>query len=50
MSDKRIIVIAGPNGAGLRYFESLYKPIVDDWILLDNSGESPILVEWGEKT
>lgn len=36
--------------AGLRYFESLYKPMVDDWMLLDNSGESPILIEWGEKT
>ncbi|HHO48391.1 MAG TPA: Zeta toxin family protein [Desulfobacteraceae bacterium] len=36
--------------AGLRNFEVLYKPLVDDWIHYDNSGVTPRLVEWGEKT
>lgn len=36
--------------AGQRYFETLYKPLVDDWMLFDNSGESPVLIEWGEKS
>ncbi|MEN8130081.1 MAG: AAA family ATPase [Pseudomonadota bacterium] len=36
--------------AGLRYFESLYQALVDDWMLFDNSGESPVLIEWGEKS
>ena len=36
--------------AGLRNFESVYKPLVDDWMLFDNSGESPVLIEWGEKS
>lgn len=43
-------VIRRRFAAGLRYFESLYKPMVDDWMLLDNSGESPILIEWGERS
>lgn len=34
--------------AGQRYFESLYKPLVNDWMLFDNSGESPKIVAWGE--
>lgn len=33
---------------GQRYFETLYKPLVNDWMLFDNSGESPELVAWGE--
>ena len=43
-------VICRRFAAGLRYFESLCKPMVDDWMLLDNSGESPILIEWGERS
>ena len=34
--------------AGLRNFEKLYKPAVNDWALYDNEGESPILLQWGE--
>jgi predicted ABC-type ATPase len=34
---------------GWNYFKSLYRPLVDDWMLFDNSGEAPTLVEWGEK-
>jgi predicted ABC-type ATPase len=58
---RRIIIIAGPNGAGkttfaeeflpneagLRNFEEIYKPIVDEWALYDNSSRMPILVEEG---
>lgn len=35
---------------GLHYFETLYKPLVNDWMLFDNSGESPDLVAWGENS
>ena len=45
-----VFINADLIAAGLRYFESLYKPMVDDWMLLDNSGESPILIEWGERS
>ena len=45
-----VFINADLIAAGLRYFESLYKPMVDDWMLLDNSGESPILIEWREKS
>ena len=33
--------------AGLRNFEVLYKPIVDEWALYDNSGRSPLLLKEG---
>ena len=36
--------------AGRNYFDSLYKPLVNDWMLFDNSGDSPDLVAWGENT
>jgi len=31
--------------AGLRNLESLYKPLVDEWAVYDNSGATPKLVE-----
>lgn len=34
---------------GLANFKRLYAPLVDAWVLYDNSGEQPVLVEWGEK-
>jgi predicted ABC-type ATPase len=34
--------------AGLRNFEHLYKPLVDEWALYDNSGSEPVLIEEGE--
>lgn len=34
--------------AGLRNFETVYKPEVDTWALYDNAGDEPILLEWGE--
>ena len=33
--------------SGLRNFEKIYKPIVDEWALYDNSSRMPILVEEG---
>ena len=30
--------------AGLRNFEQIYRDIVDDWLLFDNRGDSPILL------
>jgi len=35
--------------AGLRNFENLYNPFVDEWALYDNSGSEPILIEEGAK-
>jgi predicted ABC-type ATPase len=34
--------------AGLRNFNSLYKRLVDEWVLYDNSSPSPIVVQSGE--
>jgi predicted ABC-type ATPase len=31
--------------AGWRNFNSLYKPLVDAWVLYDNSGDAPVVVE-----
>ena len=33
--------------AGLRNFEEIYKPIVNEWALYDNSSRKPILIEEG---
>jgi predicted ABC-type ATPase len=33
--------------AGWRNFEHLYRPLVDSWILYDNSAETPQLIERG---
>lgn len=34
--------------AGLRNFETVYKPEVDTWALYDNAGDEPVLLAWGE--
>ena len=34
--------------AGLRNFHEVYKSAVDAWALVDNMGEAPMLLEWGE--
>ena len=28
----------------------LYKPLVDEWILYDNTDREPVLLDWGKKT
>jgi predicted ABC-type ATPase len=42
-------VIRRRFGLGLRNLENIYKPLVDAWILYDNSGSVPRLIDWGEK-
>ncbi|SRR6266704_1975258 len=34
---------------GLYNFNKLYQPIVDAWILYDNSANIPVILEWGDK-
>jgi len=36
--------------AGLKNFENLYKPVVDEWALYDNSESEPVLIEEGVKS
>jgi len=38
------LVIRRRFHAGISNFHALYKPLVDDWRLYDNSGERPILI------
>jgi len=40
-------VIRRRFASGLRNFENLYKTIVDEWALYDNSGSDPVLIEEG---
>jgi len=34
--------------AGLRNFEQYYRACVNAWVLYDNSGPEPLMLEWGE--
>jgi predicted ABC-type ATPase len=34
---------------GRELFETLYKPLVDTWMLYDNSGDAPVLIASGGK-
>jgi predicted ABC-type ATPase len=35
--------------AGRQNFERLYAPLVDAWVLYDNAGATPVLLDWSEK-
>lgn len=35
--------------AGRANFERLYAPLVDAWVLYDNAGPEPVLLDWSEK-
>lgn len=35
--------------AGKRLFFEVYQPLVDQWVLYDNSGDEPILMDWSNK-
>src|SRR5690606_15816424 len=35
--------------AGLKNLRRYYAPLVDGWALYDNSGNAPVLLDWGEK-
>lgn len=48
--DIPIPVIRRRFAAGLRNFHSIYKNLVDEWALFDNSGKSPRLIEEGVNT
>ncbi|MDB4982524.1 MAG: Zeta toxin family protein [Myxococcales bacterium] len=41
-------VIRRRFAAGLENFELLYKPIVSDWILYDNTDREPVTIDSGE--
>lgn len=36
--------------AGRRNFDQVYRPIVDEWALYDNTGPEPRLMDWGERS
>ena len=35
--------------AGRHNFDAHYRDLVDAWVLYDNSGDEPIMTEWGNK-
>ena len=43
-------VIRRRFAAGLRNFVAIYPRIVESWVLYDNSGSKPILVNWSDNT
>jgi predicted ABC-type ATPase len=36
--------------SGLRNFQTVYRDMVNAWSYYDNSGEEPVLMDWGEKS
>ena len=43
-------VIRRRFATGLKNFHDYYRDAVDDWALYDNSGSTPVMLEWGENT
>jgi predicted ABC-type ATPase len=35
--------------AGKRLFETVYQPLVDQWVVYDNAGDEPLLMDWSGK-
>ena len=35
--------------SGARLFSDVYQPLVDQWVLYDNSGDEPLLMDWSGK-
>ena len=35
--------------AGWRLLTEVYQPLVDQWVLFDNAGEEPVLMDWSSK-
>jgi len=35
--------------AGMRLFSGVYQPLVDQWILYDNSGDQPVMMDWSDE-
>ncbi|MBL8388211.1 MAG: zeta toxin family protein [Hydrogenophaga sp.] len=42
-------VIRRRFAAGLENFHGLYAPAVDAWVLYNNAGETPALLDWSER-
>ena len=36
-------------GSGWRMLSEVYKPLVDHWILYDNAGDEPVMIDWSGK-
>jgi predicted ABC-type ATPase len=36
--------------AGKELFANVYRPVVDQWALYDNSGDKPVLTDWSDAT
>jgi hypothetical protein len=36
--------------AGKRLFSTVYQPLVDQWVLYDNAGDEPALLDWSGKS
>jgi predicted ABC-type ATPase len=43
-------VIRRRFAAGQWNFEQHYRRSVDDWVLYDNAGDTPVMLAWGENT
>ncbi|MFT4101732.1 MAG: zeta toxin family protein [Burkholderiaceae bacterium] len=43
-------VIRRRFAAGRKNFDQYYREAVDDWSLYDNSGDTPVLMEWGGRS
>ena len=43
------VVVRRRFRAGWRNFERVYKALVDGWLLYDNSGDQPVLLDWNDK-
>lgn len=35
--------------AGWRLLTEVYQPLVDQWVLFDNAGDEPVLMDWSDK-
>lgn len=44
--DVPVDVIRRRFAAGLRNFREVYVPLVDAWVLYDNAGDQPVLLDW----
>jgi len=45
--DVPVDVVRRRFAIGKENFENLYKPIVDEWLIYDNAGDSPVLLDSG---
>ena len=42
-------IVRLPFAAGWKNFERVYRDAVDAWVLYDNAGKEPKLIDWGER-